>query len=56
MPFRSEKQRRFLWAKRPDIAERWAKEYGGIPITSDRPTPNNPEPKPRARRPRSKKV
>lgn len=29
MPFKSEKQRRFLWAKHPDIAKRWAKEYPG---------------------------
>jgi hypothetical protein len=27
MPFRSEKQRRFLWAEHPDIAKRWAREY-----------------------------
>jgi len=27
MPFRSEKQRRFLWAKHPEIAKRWAHEY-----------------------------
>lgn len=27
MPFRSEKQRRFLWAKHPEIARRWAHEY-----------------------------
>lgn len=27
MPFKSEKQRRFLWLKRPDIAKRWAHEY-----------------------------
>jgi len=25
-PFRSEKQRKYLWAKHPDIAERWEKE------------------------------
>ena len=24
MPFQSEAQRRYLWAKHPDIAERWA--------------------------------
>jgi hypothetical protein len=24
MPFRSEKQRRFLWSQHPDIAEAWA--------------------------------
>jgi len=27
MPFKSESQRRFLWAKHPDIAERWSKEH-----------------------------
>ena len=24
MPFRSERQRRFMWAKHPKIAKRWA--------------------------------
>lgn len=28
MPFKSEKQRRFLWAKHPEIAEKWTKKYG----------------------------
>ena len=27
-PFRSEKQRRFLYAKKPKLAKRWAKKYG----------------------------
>ena len=27
MPFKSEKQRRLLWLKHPDIAKRWAHEY-----------------------------
>lgn len=27
MPFQSEKQRRFLWAKHPELAKRWAHEY-----------------------------
>lgn len=27
MPFKSEKQRRFLWAEHPDIAKRWARKY-----------------------------
>lgn len=27
MPFRSEKQRRFLWAEHPELAKRWAHEY-----------------------------
>ena len=28
VPFRSERQRRFLWARHPDIARRWTAEYG----------------------------
>ena len=28
MPFKSEKQRRYLWAKHPEIAKRWTKKYG----------------------------
>lgn len=32
MPFKSEQQRKFLWAAHPDIAKRWAHEY---------PTPKN---------------
>lgn len=28
MPFKSEKQRGFMFANHPKIAERWAKEYG----------------------------
>lgn len=27
MPFRSEKQRRYLWATQPELAKRWAHEY-----------------------------
>jgi hypothetical protein len=27
MPFKSEKQRRFLWAEHPEIAKRWADKY-----------------------------
>ena len=30
MPFRSEKQRRYLWAYLPHIARRWQKKYGGV--------------------------
>jgi len=29
MPFRSEKQKRYLYAKHPEIAKRWQKETGG---------------------------
>jgi hypothetical protein len=28
MPFKSEKQRRYMWAKHPKIAKRWAHKYG----------------------------
>lgn len=28
MPFKSEKQRRFLWKNEPEIAKRWAHKYG----------------------------
>lgn len=31
MPFKSEKQRRFLYAKHPEIAKRWSKQYGSQP-------------------------
>ena len=27
MPFKSESQRRFLWAKHPEIAQKWADEF-----------------------------
>ena len=27
MPFKSESQRRFLWAKHPEIAKKWADKY-----------------------------
>lgn len=32
MPFKSEAQRRFLWAKHPDIAQRWSDKYGSKPV------------------------
>ena len=28
MPFRSEKQRKYLFAKKPTIAKKWSKKYG----------------------------
>jgi hypothetical protein len=28
VPFRSKAQQRYMFAKHPDIAKRWAKEYG----------------------------
>jgi len=32
MPFKSESQRRFLWANHPEIARRWTNEYGSKPV------------------------
>ena len=31
MPFKSAKQRRYMWAKHPDIARKWTKKYGSKP-------------------------
>lgn len=31
MPFKSERQRRFMFANLPKIAKRWAKKYGTKP-------------------------
>lgn len=28
MPFKSAKQRRYLWAKHPKLARKWTKKYG----------------------------
>jgi|TARA_R110000787_G_scaffold76698_2_gene169031 hypothetical protein len=36
MPFKSEKQKKFLFANKPEIAKRWAKKYnkgGYIEVT-----------------------
>ena len=32
MPFRSEKQRRYMFANHPEIAKRWTDEYGTKPV------------------------
>jgi len=31
MPFRSERQRRWMWIHHPDIARRWSHRYGSKP-------------------------
>jgi len=38
MPFKSEKQRKFLFANEPKIAKRWAKDYkhGGFIVVKPR--------------------
>lgn len=28
MPFRSQKQRKYMYSQHPEIAKRWAKKYG----------------------------
>jgi hypothetical protein len=33
MPFKSEAQRRYMWANHPDIAERWAHGLSGDDVT-----------------------
>jgi len=39
MPFKSEKQKKFLFANKPDIAKKWAEKYkdGGITIKKSNP-------------------
>lgn len=32
-PFRSEKQKKFLWSQHPEIAKRWTEEYGDKVVT-----------------------
>ena len=36
MPFRSEKQRRWLWKNEPDIAQKWSDKYGSKPKKSSK--------------------
>lgn len=37
MPFRSQRQRRFMYARHPEIAKRWRKESGPQRGLSERP-------------------
>ena len=34
MPFRSEKQRKFMWSQHPEIAKRWTDKYGSKVVPS----------------------
>ena len=36
MPFKSEKQRRYLYANEPEVAKRWSKKYGDKPMSTKR--------------------
>lgn len=38
MPYRSEKQRKFMHARHPEIAKRWDREYGGKIVPLKRPS------------------
>jgi hypothetical protein len=49
MPFKSEAQRRFLWAKHLEIAEKWAHEHPG-----QKHLPYHKSKKKRRMRPRSR--
>jgi len=31
MPFKSEAQRRYMWARHPEIAREWTEKYGSKP-------------------------
>lgn len=31
MPFKSERQRKYLWAKQPELAKKWTAKYGSKP-------------------------
>lgn len=37
MPFRSEAQRRYLYAKEPEVAKRWTEKYGSKIVASKHP-------------------
>jgi hypothetical protein len=41
MPFRSEKQRKYLFAKEPAIAKKWTKKYGSKIIKKRKGKRNN---------------
>lgn len=48
MPFRSEAQRRYLWANHPEIASRWSKEFGSKVAIPPQFLKNKGKPDPRA--------
>ena len=39
MPFRSEKQRRYLWMHEPELAHKWTKKYGSKPKPKEEHSP-----------------
>lgn len=45
MPFKSAKQERFMWAKHPNIARRWAHTYGSYESRNESFTADHEKPK-----------
>ena len=45
MPFKSEKQRRYLYANEPEVAQRWSKKYGDKPMNKLKAGKAIPHPK-----------
>lgn len=41
MPFKSTKQRAFLWANKPEIAKRWTAKYGSKIVKKKKPSKKN---------------
>lgn len=41
MPFRSEKQRKFMHAKHPEIADKWEEKYGSKPVKKSKKKKRN---------------
>lgn len=35
MPFKSEKQRRWMWENKPELAREWTERYGSKPVKHD---------------------
>lgn len=38
MPFKSEKQRKYMWANLPKLAKKWTDKYGAKPRKATRPS------------------
>jgi hypothetical protein len=41
MPFRSEKQRRYLWKNEPELAKKWTEKYGSKVVKSKKKKKKN---------------
>ena len=36
MPFQSEKQRKWMWAQKPEMAKKWTAEHGSKPVNKNK--------------------